>query len=123
MSSGNDDVQLRPDTAEIRISPVGGKSCQLLLFLFHCIQLLFVVSTFSLSLSLSLSLSHTHTHTHTHTHSLCIAAVIGFERTEYTVNEGAGTVTLFVRLMEGRLTDDVEIDFVTEDGTATSSGM
>ena len=39
------------------------------------------------------------------------------------MNEGAGTVTLFVRLMEGRLTDDVEIDFVTEDGTATSSGM
>ena len=49
-----------------------------------------------------------------------IAAVIGFERTEYTVNEEDGSVTLVVLLREGELESDVEINFATEDGTATS---
>ena len=46
---------------------------------------------------------------------------IGFRPVQYTVNENAGTVTLFVHVLDGELARAVEVDFITEDGTATSS--
>ena len=51
------------------------------------------------------------------------AAVIGFEDEAYTVAEEDGNVQVFVTLMRGELTGDVTIQFATEEGTATSSGM
>ena len=45
---------------------------------------------------------------------------IGFEPAAYTVNEDDGTVTLFVRVLDGELARPVTVGFNTEDGTATS---
>ena len=52
---------------------------------------------------------------------LCVspAAVIGFEETEYTVQENGGSVSVVVSLLDGQLSDDVTVVFTTEDGTAT----
>jgi hypothetical protein len=43
---------------------------------------------------------------------------IGFNPDSYTVNEGAGTVTLTARVISGSLERDVEIEFSTADDTA-----
>lgn len=43
---------------------------------------------------------------------------IGFDPDSYTVNEGAGTVTLTARVISGSLERDVEIEFSTADDTA-----
>lgn len=40
----------------------------------------------------------------------------------YSVDEDAGQVTVFVRLLGGELTSNVVIRLNTEDGSATSSG-
>ena len=50
------------------------------------------------------------------------AAVIGFERSLYEVDEEDGSVTVAVRVLEGTLANDVEVLLTTTDGTATSSG-
>jgi hypothetical protein len=72
VSSGDDNVILEPDEAEVLITPVG-------------------------------------------------AARIGFERTEYVVDEEDGSVTVVVRVLDGTLSGDVEVEFTTADGSATSS--
>lgn len=49
---------------------------------------------------------------------------IGFEETEYSVNEGDGSVTVFVAVLgTTRPSDDVEVTLNTRDGSATSSGL
>ena len=50
------------------------------------------------------------------------AARIGFERTEYVVDEGDGSVTVVVRVLDGTLSGDVEVEFNTIDGSATTLG-
>ena len=55
-------------------------------------------------------------------HFLSTDVQIGFEETDYSVNEEDGSVTLFVRVLSGELSSDVEIGFTTRDGTATSTG-
>lgn len=55
-------------------------------------------------------------------HFCSTAAQIGFEQTVYSVDEEAGQVTVFVRLLSGELTSDVVIRLNTQDGSATSSG-
>ena len=42
---------------------------------------------------------------------------------QYTVNEGAGSVTLFVVLLEGTLKREVILQFSTVEGTAMASGI
>ena len=39
------------------------------------------------------------------------------------MNEGAGSVTLFVVLLEGTLEREVNLQFTTVEGTATASGI
>jgi hypothetical protein len=73
VSSGDDNVILEPDEAEVMIIQVG-------------------------------------------------AARIGFERTEYVVDEEDGSVTVVVRVLDGTLSGDVEVEFNTIDGSATTSG-
>ena len=46
---------------------------------------------------------------------------IGFLPDDYSVNEADGTVTLTVRVLAGQLARPVEVDFTTQDGTATST--
>ena len=46
---------------------------------------------------------------------------IGFQPVDYAVNENAGTVTISVQVLRGQLARSVEVDFNTEDGTATST--
>ena len=46
---------------------------------------------------------------------------IGFLPVDYSVNEADGTVTLTVRVLAGQLARPVEVDFTTQDGTATST--
>ena len=48
------------------------------------------------------------------------AAVIGFIRTGYDVDENDGTVTVEVRVLEGELNSEVEVELTTQDGEATS---
>ena len=55
-------------------------------------------------------------------HFLSTDVQIGFEETEYSVSEEDGSVTLFLRVLSGELTSDVEIGFSTDDGSATSTG-
>jgi hypothetical protein len=50
------------------------------------------------------------------------AVTIGFDSTDYTVNEADGSVTLMVRLLNGILEREVVVDFETTPGSATSSG-
>ena len=50
------------------------------------------------------------------------AATIGFEQTEYVVDEEDGSVTVGVRVLNGNLSAEVEVELTTTDGTATSSG-
>ena len=45
--------------------------------------------------------------------------MIGFDRTDYTVNEGM-SVTLVARVFEGTITQPVVVSLSTADGTATS---
>ena len=45
--------------------------------------------------------------------------MIGFDRTDYTVNEGM-SVTLVARVFEGTITQPVVVSVSTADGTATS---
>ena len=47
--------------------------------------------------------------------------IIGFQPVDYPVNENGGTVTLTIQLLGGELARSVEVDFTTEDGTATST--
>ena len=46
---------------------------------------------------------------------------IGFRPVDYTVNENQGMVTISVQVLDGLLARSVEVDFATEDGTATST--
>ena len=48
---------------------------------------------------------------------------IGFEESLYTVDEDAGTVTVSVRVLDGQLSSEVEVQLNTQDGSATSSGL
>ncbi len=50
------------------------------------------------------------------------AVTIGFDPTEYAVNEADGSVTLRVRILDGVLEREVVVDFETTPGSATSSG-
>lgn len=43
---------------------------------------------------------------------------IGFDPDMYSVNEGDGSVTLFVSVLSGELDREVLIVFTTQDGTA-----
>ena len=52
-----------------------------------------------------------------------IGTRFGFDPVQYRVNEGAGSVTLFVVLLEGILEREVNLQFSTIEGTATSSGI
>ena len=52
-----------------------------------------------------------------------IGVRFGFGPVQYTVNEGAGSVTLFVALLEGTLEREVNLQFSTVEGTATGSGI
>ena len=49
------------------------------------------------------------------------AVTIGFDPTEYFVNETDGSVSLTVRVLAGQLARTVSVDFYTQDGTATST--
>ena len=51
------------------------------------------------------------------------AVIIGFEQTEYMVDEEAGQVTVGVVVLDGVLNRTVDIAFTTQDGSATSGGM
>ena len=42
---------------------------------------------------------------------------------QYTVSESAGSVTLFVMLLEGTLEREVNLQFSTVGGTAMASGI
>ena len=46
--------------------------------------------------------------------------VIGFKSTEYIVNENDGLVELTVEVISGTLTQDITLNYATEDDTATS---
>ena len=46
---------------------------------------------------------------------------IGFDLTEYSVDEADGSVSLTVRVLAGQLARTVSIDFFTQDGTAIST--
>ena len=48
--------------------------------------------------------------------------VVGFDPTEYEVDEDDGSVTLTVRLISGVLERNVTVFFQTGSGTATSAG-
>ena len=50
------------------------------------------------------------------------AARIGFESTEYVVDEDDGSVTVVVSILDGELSGDVLVNISTTDGSATSSG-
>ena len=52
-----------------------------------------------------------------------IGVTFGFGPVQYRVNEGAGSVTLFVALLEGTLEREVNLQFSTIEGTATASGI
>ena len=54
---------------------------------------------------------------------LHIGARFGFDPVQYRVNEGAGSVTLFVVLLEGTLEREVNLQFTTVEGTAIASGI
>ena len=51
--------------------------------------------------------------------SINTAVQIGFEQSVYEVQEEDGEVTVFVRILSGELTSDVEISFTTEDSVAS----
>lgn len=55
----------------------------------------------------------------------CVLGVrIGFEETAYSVNEGDGTVRVFVAVLgDNRPSGNVEVTLNTRDGSATSSGL
>ena len=46
---------------------------------------------------------------------------IGFDPAEYAVNETDGSVSLIVRVLAGQLARTVSVDFLTQDGTASST--
>ena len=52
-----------------------------------------------------------------------IGARFGFDPVQYTVNEGAGSVTLFVVLLDGTLESEVNLQFSTVEGTAIATGI
>ena len=52
---------------------------------------------------------------------LNLDVTIGFRPVNYTVNENQRTVTIFIQVLDGQLARSVEVDFTTEDGTATST--
>ena len=52
-----------------------------------------------------------------------IGARFGFGPVQYTVSESAGSVTLFVMLLEGTLEREVNLQFSTVGGTAMASGI
>ena len=52
-----------------------------------------------------------------------IGATFGFGPVQYTVSEDAGSVLLFVVLLEGTLEREVNLQFSTVEGTATASGI
>ena len=52
-----------------------------------------------------------------------IEVTFGFEPVHYSVNEDAGTVTLFVVLLDGSLEREVNLQFSTVEGTAVASGI
>ena len=52
-----------------------------------------------------------------------VGARFGFDPVHYRVNEGAGSVTLFVVLLEGILEREVSLQFSTVEGTAMASGI
>ena len=52
-----------------------------------------------------------------------IGVRFGFGPVQYTVNESAGLVTLFVVLLEGTLEREVNLQYSTVEGTATESGI
>ena len=41
----------------------------------------------------------------------------------YSVDEDAGIVTVNVRVLDGQLSSEVEVQLNTQEGTATSSGL
>ena len=51
-----------------------------------------------------------------------VEVVVGFDPTEYEVDEDDGSVTLTVRLISGVLERNVTVFFQTGPGTATSTG-
>jgi hypothetical protein len=46
---------------------------------------------------------------------------IGFDSTEYFVDEAAGSVLLTIRVLAGQLARTLSVDFFTQDGSATST--
>ena len=54
---------------------------------------------------------------------MSIAAVIGFELTEYFVDEAASSVMVVVLVLEGELSETVDVRLTTSDGTATNLCM
>ena len=54
---------------------------------------------------------------------ICIEARFGFGPVQYRVSEGAGSVTLFVVLLEGTLEREVSLQFSIVEGTAMASGI
>ena len=52
-----------------------------------------------------------------------IGVRFGFDPVQYRVSESAGSVTLFVMLLEGRLEREVNLQFSTFEGTAMASGI
>ena len=46
---------------------------------------------------------------------------IGFDPTEYFVDEAAGSVSLTIRVLAGQLARTVSVDFFTQDESATST--
>ena len=52
-----------------------------------------------------------------------IEVTFGFDPVQYRVNEDAGTVTLFVMLLDGSLEKEVNLQFSIVEGTAMASGI
>ena len=52
-----------------------------------------------------------------------IGVRFGFGPVQYTVNEGTGSVTLYVVLLQGILETEVSLQFLTLAGTAMGSGI
>ena len=49
------------------------------------------------------------------------AVTIGFDPDQYSVNEDDGSVSLTVQVLAGELARAVSVNFLTQDGTATST--
>ena len=50
--------------------------------------------------------------------SLCAGVRLGFERETYSVNESDETITLYISVLSGQLSDDLIVQLNTVDSTA-----